>query len=336
MIVTVWKDGHEWQQSFSRGKPTSSLKKIKKTNKHGTQVYFKPDNEIFRSIEFSADKLEDTLKQKAFLNKGLKFNYTNEIKGIIQNFCFEDGLQSYLKELLVNLPGKLADCSATKPDQSEVFIVEGESAGGSAKQGRDRKTQAVFPLKGKVLNTIAAPMSKVRENKELQDLVSALGCGMGDNIRLDKLRYGRVVILTDADSDGMHIAALLLGFFFRCMRPLVEAGHVYIALSPLFRIKVGGGKREDQHWVFTEEERDAVLKSIGNKKYHITRFKGLGEMNPKTLWDTTLNPKTRTFVRITIEDVEATQEMLQGLMGRDSSDRYRLVQENAHRIEVDV
>jgi DNA gyrase/topoisomerase IV subunit B len=236
----------------------------------------------------------------------------------------------------LNLPGKLADCSVNKADQCEVFIVEGESAGGSAKQGRDRKTQAIFPLKGKVLNTISSPMAKIKENKELQDLVSALGCGFGDGIVLDRLRYGKVVILTDADSDGMHIAALLMGFFYRCMRPLVEGGHLYIALSPLYRIRIGSGKNEELRWVYSDAERDGVLKEIGRRTYHITRFKGLGEMNPSTLWDTTLNPKTRTLIQVNIEDREATEQMLEGLMGKDTGDRYRMIQENAHRLEIDL
>lgn len=511
--ATVCREGFEWYQKFSRGKSLGDLQKGKKAKGTGTAIFFRPDDEIFRKVEFSADLIKQIVQEKAFLNKGLELIFSDEKSNERLTYCYQDGLTSYLKEQLktlelealagevfslertddsgvrvevafawtsstackilsyvngirtgeggshedgfkagltkalknymavhdliprnlkviaedmregllalislnvpgsvsqlqfqgqtkdklnnpelalpvdsllksfenalnnapsisamiverillaakartaartasqavsrkiginhrLNLPGKLADCSSNRPEDSELLIVEGDSAGGSAKQGRDRRTQAVLPLRGKVLNAIASPESKLRENTELNDIVSVLGIGWGKNLQLDKLRYGKVIILTDADADGMHIATLLMAFFFCQLRPLVEQGHLYLGLSPLYRIrKVVGGQAHDS-WVYSDAEKEQVLKAMpASAKLQITRFKGLGEMNPKTLWDTTLNPRSRNLLRVTIDDVADARGLLERLLGKDSGARYKMIQENAHRLEVAV
>jgi len=235
----------------------------------------------------------------------------------------------------LTLPGKLADCSERDAQKTELYIVEGDSAGGSAKQGRDRHFQAVLPLRGKILNTERARLDKILANEEIKALISALGTGIGDTFDLSGLRYGRIVLMTDADVDGSHIRTLLLTFFFRYMQPLIEEGHLYIAQPPLYRIAY----KNQVRYTYTDAEKDNLLKEllkelgVSAEKVSIQRYKGLGEMNPQQLWETTMDPNNRTLLLVTIEDAAEADRTFDMLMGSAVPPRRRFIQTHAREVQ---
>ncbi len=273
-------------------------------------------NEIFG--EFLAT---DSRAARAIYNKCLVSSRARIASRRARDLIRSSPLQS------TTLPGKLADCSSTDSGSSEIYIVEGDSAGGSAKQGRDRHFQAILPLRGKILNTERARLDKVLDNKEIQALIAALGVGIGEEFDLARLRYGRVIIMTDADVDGAHIRTLLLTFFFRYMPELVERGHLYIAQPPLYLIKKG----KEEHYVYTEDEKDQTLKKVGERA-SLQRYKGLGEMNPGQLWETTMDPENRILLQVTIEDAALADKTFDMLMGASVPPRKKFITTHAKQV----
>jgi DNA gyrase/topoisomerase IV subunit B len=497
LIATIRRDGHEWEQTFSRGKPEDKLRKLNPFRGHGTCIFFEPDDKIFKTTHFDPEVIRHRLEDMSFIHNGLKITFKNHATGETIDLSHPGGIPEFLDRLIadgqkpkvtetsfilarqgenkielalqwtestdevirsyvngirtsdggthekgfrdaivkavrgfmethnykdkkleitandiregvvavlsvflrdpmfqgqtkerlnnpdlvaavdafvrpgfeawlnanktaadqilgrivlaararlasreaaqevkrkspggrrLSLPGKLADCKSTDLDETELFIVEGQSAGGSAKQGRNNVTQAVLPLRGKILNAEGLTLAKALTNQELADFVSAVGTGAGDKFDIGGLRYGKIILLMDADSDGYHISTLLLDFIFRNMPDLIRKGHVYLGHPPLYRIKVG----KETHWARDDAHKEEILANLRQgAKYEITRFKGLGEMDAAVLAETTLDAKKRTLLQVQIDSNLDADKMFVELLGKDPAQRYRFIMDSA-------
>ncbi|MEW4488464.1 DNA gyrase subunit B [Thalassoglobus sp. JC818] len=506
MVATVHREGHEWRQSYQRGRPDGPVKKIKPFRGHGTIIFFRPDDQIFRRVQFHADTIRQHLEDISYIHGGLKITFVDEMKGERFELHHPEGIAAYLQKLIKdekrkavheapfkadkdegairvemvlqwtestdeqirsyvngirtrgggthesgfrtglakavknymdvhgikpkglninpddiregvigivsvfhndpmfqgqtkdrlnnpemtslvdgivrpsvetwlnnnpsiadavigriilaararqasrdaikeikrkgpgskrsNLPGKLLDCRSTDPEECELFIVEGQSAGGTAASGRNSATQAVLPLRGKVLNTESLELNKIIKNQEISDLVETLGTGIGPHFDPHKLRYNRIILLMDADSDGYHISTLLLTFFFRHMRDLIQLGRLYLAQPPLYKIEFG----KERMYARDDSDKEEILASIpANRTIDVQRFKGLGEMNASQLKETTLDPDSRTLLRVDIDSAVEADLTFAQLLGKDASERYRIIMDEAAEVDdIDV
>ncbi len=247
--------------------------------------------------------------------------------------CIRDRVRRKNALESTTLPGKLADCISNDLASSELFIVEGDSAGGSAKQARDRNFQAVLPLRGKILNVEKSGLDKLLKNEQIGDILVAIGTGIGEDFDLSKLRYGKIIIMTDADVDGAHIRTLLLTLFYRYMRPLIEMGYIYSAVPPLYAVRLG----KEIHYLYSDEELETFREQLNGQKIEVQRYKGLGEMNPSQLWETTMNPASRKLIRISVEDAEEADLVLSVLMGENVDERRTFIVQNALKVsDLDI
>jgi DNA gyrase subunit B len=300
--------------------------KIKLNNPEATQAVRKVvENALKTFLEEHPSEAKSVIKRVHLAFKARKAAKAAR-DAVIRKGAFEGG----------TLPGKLADCSSRKPEECELYIVEGDSAGGSAKQGRDRHTQAILPLSGKPINSEKYRIDRVLNNIRLKDVVIALGAGIGETFDEEKLRYHKIVLMNDADVDGEHITTLMLTFFFRHFRELIQKGYLYVAQPPLYRIEIS---KNNIRWILTEEEKETILKELKKGEQdikHLQRFKGLGEMNPEQLWETTMNPENRVLKEIKIEDAEEADRTFETLMGSDVSPRKKFIQNNSDKALLDV
>jgi DNA gyrase subunit B len=283
--------------------------------------------------QITEELLEDYLDKNPDMAKAIINKASEAIKAREAARRAREASRNKAKSESLSLPGKLAACISKKPEETEIYFVEGDSAGGSAKQGRNRNFQAILPMKGKILNVEKQRLDVVLNSEQIQTISGALGCGIGEDYKEEKLRYHKMIIMSDADVDGFHIQMLFITFFYRYLKPVIEKGYLYLACPPLYKVTSG---KDNIQYAYDEEARDAITAALGDKKYSIGRFKGLGEMNSDELWKTTMDPETRTLIRVTMEDAEEIDRIIEIAMGSDVGPRRDYIAQNAEYANLDV